>query len=77
MTSNQQSSAIIVFSKLTFLSIFIGGFIGGITNIINGYISPEYFRRVMNWEFQNIWTASIAQGIFEGLLYGLIFSSHF
>lgn len=54
--------------------IFIGGFIGAVTNMINGAISPNYFRIIMGWDFQDIWIASVAQGIFEGLIYGVIFS---
>jgi len=54
--------------------IFIGGLIGTFTNAINGIISPYYFQVVMNWNFQNIWLASISQGILEGLIYGFIFS---
>ena len=42
--------------------------------MINGAVSPNYFRIVMRWDFQDIWTASVAQGILEGLLYGVIFS---
>lgn len=54
--------------------IFIGGLIGAVTNMINGAVSPNYFRIVMGWDFQSIWIVSIAQGIFEGLIYGVIFS---
>ncbi|WP_136467636.1 hypothetical protein [Flagellimonas onchidii] len=55
-------------------TIFLGAFIGGTTNLINGYISPIYFKNIMRWDFENIWRACIAQGIFEGLLNGIIFS---
>ena len=54
--------------------IFTGGFIGAVTNMINGAVSPNYFKIVMRWDFADIWTASVAQGILEGLLYGVIFS---
>lgn len=62
----------IVFIGLT--CILIGGLIGAITNMINGVVSPYYFKAVLNWSFQDIWLASVAQGIFEGLIYGVIFS---
>lgn len=65
------------FSAIFFVGltcIFIGGFIGAITNMINGIVSPAYFRIIMGWDFPNIWIASVAQGIFEGLIYGVIFS---
>lgn len=60
--------------KVGLTCVLVGGLIGAITNMINGAISPQYFKIVMGWDFQNIWMASIAQGIFEGLLYGIIFS---
>jgi len=65
------------FKAITFIiiiTIFIGAFIGGTTNVINGYVSPTYFRHIMGWDFNGIWSASIAQGIFEGLLNGIVFS---
>ncbi len=52
--------------------VLAGGLIGATTNAINGYVSPTYFRIILGWDFQDIWTASIAQGIFEGLIYGMI-----
>jgi hypothetical protein len=54
--------------------IFLGGFIGASTNMINGIISPFYFKVVLHWEFNEIWIAIVCQGIFEGLLYGIVFS---
>lgn len=50
------------------------GFVGGATNAINGAVCPEYFYLVMDWQMQDVWRASIAQGIFEGLLFGIAFS---
>ena len=47
-----------------------GALIGASTNAINGVISPLYFQVVMGWQdVESIWRASIAQGIFEGLIY--------
>jgi hypothetical protein len=54
--------------------IGIGGLIGATTNLINGNVSEEYFRKIMGWEFNGILKAAILQGIFEGIIYGLIFS---
>lgn len=52
-----------------------GAVIGASTNAINGAISPDYFRNIMGWYgVEQIWRASIAQGIFEGLIYGFMFS---
>ncbi len=56
-------------------AIVSGAVIGASTNAINGAVSPLYFRNVMRWQdVENIWRASIAQGIFEGLLCGIVFS---
>ena len=52
-----------------------GAVIGASTNAINGAVSPIYFRNIMRWhDVENIWRATIAQGIFEGLIYGIMFS---
>lgn len=68
----QFSFLTIFFIALT--CIFIGGFIGAVTNMINGAVSPFYFKVIMNWNFPDIWAAAVAQGVFEGLIYGVIFS---
>ncbi len=52
-----------------------GAVVGASTNAVNGAVSPEYFRNIMRWhDVEQVWRASIAQGIFEGLIYGVIFS---
>ncbi len=54
---------------------FLGAILGGLTNGISCWLSPSYFRNMMRWhDVYDIWTASIAQGIFEGILFGLGFS---
>lgn len=60
-------------------SVVLGGAIlGATTNAINGAISPHYFRVIMGWhEVENIWTAAVAQGIFEGTIYGILFAAVF
>lgn len=70
---NKQSNFISIFF-VALTCVFAGGFIGAITNMINGAVGPNYFRIVMGWDFKGIWFASVSQGIFEGLLYGVIFS---
>lgn len=60
------------------ICLCLPAFIGGITNIVNGYISPAYFIAVMGWKnVQHIVRAAAAQGVFEGLLYGLVFAGVF
>jgi hypothetical protein len=72
---NQSSFLIIFFVALT--CVLNGGIIGATTNMINGAISPYYFKAILHWDFNDIWMASVAQGIFEGLMYGVIFSAIF
>ncbi|WP_179334729.1 hypothetical protein [Winogradskyella costae] len=74
MTQKNNQSNLLTIIYVGISCIFLGGFIGAVTNIINGAVSPTYFRNVMGWDFYEIWLASIAQGIFEGLIYGVIFS---
>ncbi len=70
---NKQSNFLTIF-YVALSCVALGGFIGATTNMINGAVSPYYFRVVMYWEFEDIWMASVAQGIFEGLLYGVFFA---
>jgi prolipoprotein diacylglyceryltransferase len=74
MTEKNKPSNFQTIFLVAFTCVLIGGFIGAITNMINGVVSPYYFKAIMYWDFQNIWIASVAQGILEGLLYGVIFS---
>lgn len=52
------------------------GALGAITNAINANISERYYRIKLGWfDIEHINQAIIAQGIFEGLVLGLILSS--
>jgi hypothetical protein len=56
-------------------AVLASGFLGGTTNAVNGAVSPTYFVTIMRWtDVEDVWRASIAQGIFEGLLFGVFFS---
>ena len=56
-------------------TVLVSAFFGGSTNAINGWVSPSYFVTILGWRgVENVWRASIAQGIFEGLLFGVFFS---
>ena len=70
---NKQSNFLTIF-YVALSCIVLGGFIGATTNMINGAVSPYYFKAVMYWDFEDIWVASVAQGILEGLFYGVIFA---
>jgi hypothetical protein len=51
--------------------VLTGAALGALTNSINGWVSPLYFRNILRWQdVDDVWRASIAQGIFEGLLFG-------
>ncbi len=46
--------------------------------MINGRVSPDYFRNILRWhEVVAIERAILAQGIFEGLICGLVLSTVF
>lgn len=74
MTNDTKQSHFSKVLSVGLTCIFTGGFIGAITNMVNGSVSPAYFRIVMGWDFTNIWIASVAQGLLEGLIYGVLFS---
>lgn len=55
--------------------VLASGFLGGTTNAVNGAVSPTYFVTILRWhDVEDVWRASIAQGVFEGLLFGIFFS---
>ena len=57
------------------MAILAGGIVGGSTNAFNGAVSPQYFRTILHWHHvEDVYRASIAQGIFEGLLNGDAFA---
>ena len=60
---------------VAFSCIIMGGFVGTLTNMMNGVISPLYFQNIMRWHnVQYLWRACVSQGIFEGLIYGTFFA---
>jgi len=53
----------------------VGGIaLGGSTNLINGYICPDYFLDVMGWDSSNILIKVIAQGMAEGTVYAVAYT---
>lgn len=69
---NPRPLALLGFAAAT---VVAGGVIGGTTNAINAAVSPEYFRAVLWWDdVEDIWRASLAMGIFSGLVFGLFCS---
>jgi len=58
--------------------VIMGALIGALTNMVNGAVSPLYFQNIMRWDdVQDVWRASVTQGIFEGLIYGVLFAAVF
>lgn len=58
--------------------VIAGGIFGAVANMINGLVSPRYFIEVLNWRnVDDVWRAAVAQGVFEGLLFGLFLSTVF
>jgi len=52
--------------------------LGALTNAVNGFVSPDYFRSVLGLSQLSdieMWRASIARGILEGVLFGLVLSA--
>ncbi|WP_020475706.1 hypothetical protein [Zavarzinella formosa] len=55
--------------------VFASAALGAVTNAVNGLVSPLYFVTIMRWRgVEDVWRASIAQGIFKGLCFGVFFS---
>ena len=55
-------------------AVLASGCLGAAINAINGAVSPQYFITVLHWrDIDDVWTATVAQGIFEGLCFGVFF----
>lgn len=62
-------------AALAVSGVLASGLLGGAANAVNGAVSPTYFVNILGWhEIEDVWRASIAQGVFEGLLFGIFFS---
>jgi hypothetical protein len=60
------------------IGILAGPFVGATTNAINGLVSREYFVNILQWhDVADVWRASIARGIFEGLAIGFCLAVFF
>jgi hypothetical protein len=65
----------LVVAAIAISGILASGFLGGSTNAVNGAVSPTYFVTILRWHgVEDVWRASVAQGVFEGLLFGIFFS---
>jgi hypothetical protein len=70
--SSSQPLALIA---LAFTGILTAAALGAATNAVNGLVSPRYFVTILRWHgVEDVWRASVAQGIFEGLLFGTCFA---
>lgn len=78
MEAEQLTSRPVALAGTAATLIVAGAFIGASTNAVNGVVSPIYFRNVMKWEdVENISRAIVAQGILEGLVYGVLIAGVF
>jgi hypothetical protein len=65
----------LVVAAIAVSGVLASGLLGGSTNAVNGAVSPTYFVTILGWHaVEDVWRASIAQGVFEGLLFGIFFS---
>jgi hypothetical protein len=56
-------------------AVAMAALLGAATNAVNGSLSPLYFRNILQWHHvEDVRRAAVAQGIFEGALYGMAFS---
>src|SRR4051794_5534138 len=70
-----QGSRPLDLAAIAITGVLAGGLLGATTNAINGRVSPLYFVTILGWrDVADVWRASIAQGVFEGLLFGTFFS---
>jgi len=57
--------------------VVVAAVLGGLTNAVNGWVCPVFFLNVWqaNWPYEwSLWRAAVAQGVLEGLLYGVGFA---
>jgi hypothetical protein len=55
--------------------VVLAALTGALTNAFNGWVSPRYFVTTLGWRDDgHTWRDSIAQGAFEGLLFGAVFA---
>jgi hypothetical protein len=55
--------------------VVLAALAGALTNAVNGWVSPRYFTTILGWSDDgHIWRDSIAQGAFEGLIFGAVFA---
>jgi hypothetical protein len=62
-------------SGIALTGVLAAAGLGAITNAVNGWVSPLYFVTILGWRgVEDVWRASIAQGLFEGLGFGVFLS---
>jgi hypothetical protein len=65
----------LVVAGIAVSGVLASAFLGGTTNAVNGAVSPIYFVNILGWRNnEDVWRASVAQGIFEGVMFGILFS---
>lgn len=61
------------------MGLLLSMMLGALTNAINARVSPTYFYMVFDQsiEFDQVWRASIAEGVLEAAVFGVILSCFF
>jgi len=68
------SAMLLVFTT----ALAVGGIFGTIINMINGLVSPLYYRLILGWSFKlSVWNQAVLQGFYKGLIYGAVYSFFF
>jgi hypothetical protein len=74
-TGAESPSRPLALIALAITGVLTGACLGALTNAINGWVSPRYFVTILRWHgVEDVWRASVAQGVLEGLLFGTCFS---
>jgi hypothetical protein len=77
MAAPRKLPAIFTLILLALACVFAIGFIGAVTNMVNGSLSPLYYCYTLRWHSGDIWRMAVAQGAAEGLQYGALFAAGF
>ncbi len=74
MEKEQKKGGILNLLKIFISCILAGGIFGGLSNMVNSFISPYYFQKIIHLDGQLTWTTAMVEGIRKGLMYGALFA---
>ena len=77
----RRSTVRIFFTANNFLLLLVGAagasILGALTNSLNGWLSPQYFRDVMGWAGTDVWSDTVREGMLEGVCFGTAYALMF